>query len=82
MKKQYSVWLLMSSFTLLMHPCLMKNNVQELIASFYLVNASVRTRQVYTVQPHFKTIVIPGINLLESLRVHTLSHKELSISHH
>ena len=40
MRKQYSVWLLISSFNLLMHPYLMKCNVHVLITSLYLVNAS------------------------------------------
>ena len=70
-------WEIYTSFTLITHPYFMKCNVHMLTASFYLVNASVWTRQVYIVQFYFNTIVTPGINLLASLSVHTLSHKKI-----
>ena len=59
----------------------MKYSVDVLIACFEPVNASVWTMQVHILQFYFETIVTPGINLLASLRVHTLSPKDYCPSH-
>ena len=67
---------------------LVRNNVTKEkekyspIHKVYLVNVSVWTRQIYMVQFHFNTTVKPGINLLETFKVHISSHNKLSILHH